>query len=255
MGRPMAERLIAAGFDTIGYDVRPPEEFGVFARHMTLDPTDLPGCDAVISVVRDVAQTRQLIQSMVELPDLLVISSTLSPRFVHQVRAELPDATVLVDAPMSGAPHSAREGALSFMIGGPDDAVECLMPAFEAMGQSIHVLGDLGAGLTAKVLNNFVAATCVATVRTVLSQSGPLGLDPQKLRSVMETSSGGTWFGTNIDRIDWSHETYDPANTIGILEKDVTAYLDAATNGGPPDDLTAAVLGRLRNLPPLPAGD
>ncbi len=252
MGRPMAERLIGAGHDVVGYDVRPREEFGDFGAYLADGPRILGTCDAVISVVRDASQTRQLIESIGNLPGLLIISSTLSPRFVRALRDDVPATTAMIDAPMSGAPHSARDGRLSFMLGGARSDIDRMMPAFEAMGETIHILGDLGAGATAKVLNNFVAATCVAAVRTVLSQAGPLGLDPEKLKAVMHTSSGGTWFGSNLDRIDWSAETYDPANTIGILEKDVTAYLDAVATDGEPDPLTAAVLDRLRGLPGLP---
>jgi 3-hydroxyisobutyrate dehydrogenase-like beta-hydroxyacid dehydrogenase len=254
MGRPMAERLIAAGFDVVGHDVRPQSEFDWFGGHMTPDPQELRSCDTIISVVRDAQQTRDLLAAIGQPPPVFVISSTLSPRFIRQMRSELPESTAMIDAPMSGAPHSARDGSLSFMIGGEMQAIDRLMPAFEAMGGTLHILGALGAGATAKVLNNFVAASCVAAVRTVLDQAGPLGLDPARLRNVLDTSSGGTWFGTNLDRIDWAPETYDPANTIGILEKDVTAYLDAVTDGGAPDALTAAILDRLRNLPQLPNG-
>lgn len=252
MGRPMAERLIEAGFEVVGFDVRPLGEFDVFARHMAVEATALKDCDVVISVVRDAQQTRDLLAAMGSPPGVLVISSTLSPRFIRELRTELPATTAMIDAPMSGAPHSGRDGTLSFMIGGDSDWIAKLMPAFQAMGKTLHVLGDLGAGATAKVLNNFVAATSVTVVRTVLDQAGPLGLDPSKLRHVLDTSSGGTWFGTNLDRIDWAPETYDPSNTIGILEKDVTAYLDAVSDGGEPDALTAAVLDRLRNLPAMP---
>ena len=253
MGRPMAEALIAAGFDVMGYDVRPMSGFGGFARHMTGDPAELPGrCGAVISVVRDAAQTRELLAAMAEPPPILVLSSTLSPRFVRTLRDELPTATALVDAPMSGAPHRARSATLTFMVGGPDEAVKQLMPAFRAMGEEIHLLGDTGAGAAAKVLNNFVAAAGVVAVRTVLAQAGALGLPPERLLAVMRSSSGGTWYGDNLERIDWAAETYDPANTIGILEKDVTAYLDAVAGDGPADGLTEAVLERLRGLPALP---
>lgn len=253
MGRPMAEALIAAGFEVTGYDVRLAAEFGSFARHMTEDPTELPrNCEAVISVVRDAAQTRDLLSAMKGLPPILVLSSTLSPRFVRTLRAELPGSTALVDAPMSGAPYRARVRTLTFMVGGPDKTVGRLMPAFDAMGEEIHVLGGTGAGAAAKVLNNFVAATGVAVVRTVLAQSAELGLPPERLLAVMRSSSGGTWYGDNLDRIDWAAEDYDPGNTIGILEKDVTAYLDAVAAEDAPDDLTKAVLERLRGLPPLP---
>lgn len=252
MGRPMAERLIGAGYEVLGHDVRPLDEFDSFSEHMVVDASALQDCEVIISVVRDAQQTRDLLAAIGKPPQVLVISSTLSPRFIRQLRTELPENTAMIDAPMSGAPHSARDGTLSFMLGGDAEMIERLMPAFRAMGRTIHVLGDLGAGATAKVLNNFVAATSVAVVRTVLDQAGGLGLDPARLRRVMDTSSGGTWYGANLDRIDWAPETYHPGNTIGILEKDVTAYLDAITGDGEADALTAAVLDRLRTLPRMP---
>jgi 3-hydroxyisobutyrate dehydrogenase len=44
---------------------------------------------------------------------------------------------------------------------------------------------------------------------------------------VMRTSSGSTWYGDNYESIDWSSQAYDPSNTMGIVKKDVAAYLDA----------------------------
>ena len=43
----------------------------------------------------------------------------------------------------------------------------------------------------------------------------------------MRTSSGSTWYGDNFDSIDWSDQAYAPTNTMGIVKKDVAAYLDA----------------------------
>ncbi|MBC8270371.1 MAG: hypothetical protein H8E36_16655, partial [Rhodospirillaceae bacterium] len=74
---------------------------------------------------------------------------------------------------------------------------------------------------------------------------------------VMKSSSGGTWFGDNFDSISWSREEYDPANTIGIVEKDVNSLLDAL-QGGPGDadalDFIKTIRDRLSALPPAPKG-
>ena len=65
----------------------------------------------------------------------------------------------------------------------------------------------------------------------------------------MAMSSGATWYGDNIDAIDWSRQGYDPGNTIGIIEKDVKAYLDALDDGG--GAFETALLDELRTLEPL----
>lgn len=120
---------------------------------------------------------------------------------------------------------------------------------FEVWGGTIHHLGPAGAGMTCKVLNDFAAATSVLAVRRVLGAARELGVDGDRLRAVMRTSSGGTWYGDNLERIAWAREGYHPANTIGILEKDVAAYLDAAD--GLEGAFEAAVVDGLRALEPL----
>lgn len=261
MGLPMAKRLALAGFEVFGLDIRPVSEFGDFAPRMIADPAAFAiRCTTVISVVRDEQQTNDLLFEAQAIftrerrPKRLVICSTVSPRAVHAVAARLPKNTFLVDAPMSGAPYRAEAGTLTFMVGGAEDAVAALMPTFRAMGTTVHHLGPLGAGMTCKVVNNFVAASSVVAVRRAFAAARALGVDPARLLEVMRTSSGATWYGDNFDQIVWAREGYDPMNTIGILEKDVTSFLDALTGGGTvtPDAFVAAVLAGLRAAEPLP---
>ncbi len=261
MGLPMALALRRAGHATLGHDVRPVAEFGDMTPFMLGSLSAVAEqAEVVISVVRDSAQTLDVIRGLgLDEPagandriGTFVVSSTLSPRFVTSLSGQVRDGLRLVDAPMSGAPFRAREGTLSFMLGGADADIDPLMPLFAAMGSELHRLGPYGAGMAAKVLNNFVAASSAAAVRTVLSQASGLGLAPDRLLSVLQTSSGGTWFGDNLAAIDWAAEPFDPGNTFGILDKDVRAYLDAVSGGGAPDMLTAAILDRIRNVPDFP---
>jgi 3-hydroxyisobutyrate dehydrogenase-like beta-hydroxyacid dehydrogenase len=260
MGLPMAECLARAGYEVWGYDVRASEEFGAFAPRMICDPHAFAQrVDILISVVRDTVQTfdlcfdRQAMFAVANPPHTLIVSSTLSPRVLPELRQCLAGDVTLIDAPMSGAPHAAREARLSFMLGGPAQALTELMPLFEAMGNKLFRLGPLGAGMTAKVLNNYVACTAALAVRRVYARAIELGTDLEALREVMAGSSGATWFGDNFDAIDWSHQGYESTNTIGILEKDVRSSLDAVADlsDGAPDAFDAALLDALRALEPF----
>ncbi len=262
MGAPMLRRLRDAGFDACGFDVRPAREFGDLRPLMVEDCSRFAAAvDTLISVVRDETQTNELCfdrQALLRQPGrirTLVLCSTLPPRVVHDVRGRLPREVALVDAPMSGAPVGAREGSLTFMVGGPRPLVEELDPLFEAMGERVHHCGVLGSGMTVKVLNNYVAVASVVAVRRVLDAAPALGVDPDLLRRVMHSSSGGTWFGNGFERIDWSREGYDAANTIGILEKDLAAARDAlaSVEVDGRDALDAALGKALRALPPFVA--
>ena len=261
MGLPMAQRLADAGYEVWGHDVRPVGEFGEFASRMVGDAAGFSErCNIVISVVRDAAQTRALLfgesQGIVkglQPPDVLVISSTLSPRFIRHLSKELPEGLALVDAAMSGAPYRARSGTLSFMLGGPDDVLERLTPLFEVMGEDIFRIGPASMGMTAKVLNNYCAATSVVATHRVLGMARALELDERTLLNVMKASSGSNWFADRIDQIDWASEGYSASNTIGIVEKDVESALDAvsehpAVAHGPLDDALLASLRALESL-------
>jgi len=256
MGLPMAQALHRAEFDTCGFDVRPVDEFGEFSDRMIVSAAEFSNsCDVVICVVRDERQILDLCfddQALFSIPDypkIFILSSTVSPHVVHRLRERLPDDVALLDAPMSGAPPAAIAANLTFMIGGAKSDFEQLLPIFSAMGEKINYLGELGCGMTAKVLNNFVAASTVVAVRNVLKQADALGFDRQALLDVMDRSSGKTWFGSNFDALDWSGEGYDPANTMGILVKDVRAFVDALPDG--PEPLHDAVIDALQNLKPL----
>ena len=260
MGLPMAQALQHAGYEVWGLDARPASEFGLFQSRMVEDPADFASrVQVVISVVRDVTQSRELcfdrqaLFTRARYPRTLIVSSTLSPRFLPELRNRLPVDVALVDAPMSGAPHAARLRKLSFMLGGPDDVLDRLTPLFQAMGQHVFRLGPLGAGMTAKVLNNYVASASVVAVRRAYIRARELGVDLEVLRSVMKASSGSTWFGDHFHDIDWSREGYEPDNTIGILEKDIRSGLDAmcGVECAEPDAFDAALLAAIRAMEPF----
>lgn len=258
MGFGMARALDRAGFDVAGFDVRPVAEFGDFSDRMIADAGVFAADrEVIISVVRDITQTedlllgKQAIQSKASALQYLVICSTLSPRYLEDLRTRLPAGLKVVDAPMSGAQVAADEARLSFMLGGDDADLDALAPLFQAMGTKIHRMGGPGKGMTAKVLNNFVAACGVAGARQVIDWAADLGMDRERLFALMNDSSGQNWFVSNFDAIEFSRDGYDPDNTIAILKKDVESCLDAvdpATHAGLPDSVVAAV-GAFRKIP------
>lgn len=258
MGLPMAKNLQQSGFDVYGYDVRPKSAFGDFSPRMLDDAEALATrCPVVISVVRDGDQTEELCFGSKGLftgethPDILVVSSTLSPKILSILCGNLPPDTRLIDAPMSGAPYSAEGGTLTFMLGGDADAIAEVMPAFKAMGNEINHLGPLGQGMMCKVLNNMLAASSVVAVREILKAADALDFPRDRLLEVASSSSGATWFGDNLDKISWATEGYSLVNTIGILEKDVNALID--TTADFPElrinEFARSVIAELRNLP------
>lgn len=235
MGRPMLEALVRAGTPATGFDIRQPSDYGRSASLMTNDPASFSqDLRTLFTVVRDATQTDELLfdaQGLVhraESLETVIVCSTLSPRYVLGLRERVPESVSLVDAPMSGAAVAAREARLTFMLGGDDRDLDRLWPLFSAMGRHFHRMGGYGTGMTAKVLNNLLAASSTAMTRLVLEWADHWSIDEDRLLSVIETSSGQNWFASGFDRIEFARDGHEPDNTIAILVKDVESALDCA---------------------------
>lgn len=244
MGLPMLQNLQAAGFNARGFDVC---DVGVGT-----DPDAFAdGLTTLITVVRDADETDALlfdVQRLAHAPSLhtIIISSTLSPNFVKGLRNRVPPHIRLIDAPMSGAQVKAKAGTLSFMLGGD---TEDLAPLFAAMGSSTHHMGAFGAGMTAKVLNNLLAASNTAMTRLILDWADAEGLSETKLLTLINASSGQNWLASGFDEIEFARDGFADDNSIGILFKDVAAALDIAPDGAD-TDLPNTVQQAIKSLKP-----
>ncbi len=252
MGAPMLAALRAAGIPARGYDVIPMD-----TPHITDDIAVFSeGLKTLITVVRDIDQTDAVLfgeQNFAAIPSLtrIIICSTLSPRYVRDLRARIPAHIALIDAPMSGAQIAAQEARLSFMIGGDKTDIKAVQPLFDAMGKHFHYMGEFGSGMQAKVLNNLLAASNTAMTRMVLDWADETGLDVSALLDLIHTSSGQNWFASGFNSIEFSRDGLEPDNTIGILVKDVDSALDAAPDGAD-TSLPQAVQNAIKALKPRP---
>ena len=233
MGLPMLEVLIKNNISVLGFDKRKKIEFPSIDKEFVEGKREFfKRTKIVFSVVRDEKETLDLTEGEEGIfksdeKKFFLICSTLSPRFIQDLRSRAPKNIVLIDTPMSGASTGARGASLTFMVGSTKEEFEFISPLLKVLGENIFHIGDFGTGMSVKVLNNFVTSATVAAVRQVLSQAPSLNLKPDKLLEIMNCSSGQTWFGSNFEKIEWASKGHSANNTIGILEKDVEAYQDA----------------------------
>ena len=256
MGHPMLIALREAGFDARGFDVRPAAEYDATADLISNNPEEFAdGLEILISVVRDIEQTEEVLfntQRLIErAPDLrwIILSSTLSPRYTRALRERVPHHIRLIDAPMSGAQIVAQQKRLSFMLGGSIGDLDHLHPLLTAMGQHFHRMGSFGSGMSAKVLNNLLAASSTAMTRLVLDWADQAGLDEAQLLDLIHTSSGQNWLASGFNEIEFARDGHATDNTIGILVKDVESALDDAPEGAD-TTLPTAVRDMVRGLSP-----
>lgn len=263
MGLPMLEVLLKNKVKAIGYDVRPQEDFlSLKENFVSSKKVFFENTDVIFSLVRDINQTLELCEGTDGLFNLnssktLIICSTLSPAFLNDFIKKAPENIEVIEAPMSGAPIRAKEASLTFMVGSTKNQFETISPILNILGKTIHHIGKFGSGMSVKVLNNFVASCSVVAVRHVLSEAKNLNISPDQLLEILNCSSGKTWFSENLHSIDWSKESYNKENTIGILEKDVNSYLDGLQDAGTKtneamQNFQKALLKGLQNIPDFP---
>jgi 3-hydroxyisobutyrate dehydrogenase-like beta-hydroxyacid dehydrogenase len=263
MGLPMLEVLLKNKVKAIGYDVRPQEDFlSLKENFVSSKRVFFENTDVIFSLVRDINQTLELCEGTDGLFNLnssktLIICSTLSPAFLNDFIKKAPENIEVIEAPMSGAPIRAKEASLTFMVGSTKNQFETISPILNILGRTIHHIGKFGSGMSVKVLNNFVASCSVVAVRHVLSEAKNLNISTDQLLEILNCSSGKTWFSENLYSIDWSKESYNKENTIGILEKDVNSYLDGLQDTGSKtneamQNFQKALLKGLQNIPDFP---
>ena len=260
MGLPMLNAMLSKNIDAKGYDIEKKKSLLSLGKDFVSSKKKfLDDRNIIISVVRDASDTTELCQGNNGLFEqqsskVLIIASTLSPKFVMDLKSKAPKNITIIDAPMSGATIAAHEARLTFMVGCEKVFFNYIEPILGLMGTRINHIGSYGSGMMVKVLNNFIAASSVVSVRHVLHQAQKFELDIDALFKTIDTSSGQTWFGTNRADIEWFKENFENENTMGILRKDVLAYVDAFENEDDKDkfvngELSKSILKSLKNMP------
>ena len=90
-----------------------------------------------------------------------------------------------VDAPASGGPAEAGQGALSIVVGGSDADVITAEPVLSVLGnRTVHV-GALGCGQAASIANRVAVGLTIGAVAEAFALATKAGVEPSKLREAM----------------------------------------------------------------------
>jgi 2-hydroxy-3-oxopropionate reductase len=194
----MATHLLNAGHKLVVYDVvtEAAEEVVKSGAAMGESCKDVASrCDIVISMVPDSPDVEMIAlgqDGIIEAarPGLIYVDmSTISPQTAVNVAEALGQKGVrCLDAPVSGGEMGAKNAALSIMVGGPEDLFTEMMPIFEAMGKTITLCGDNGAGQTVKACNQIQVALNFVGMAEAFVLGAKAGVDPAIILKVL---SGG----------------------------------------------------------------
>lgn len=126
---------------------------------------------------------------------LLVDCSTIDPSTSRRLARAMAEAGhgSMVDAPMSGGVVGAQAGSLTFMVGAEAELMPRLEPLLLCMGRRVLRCGSQGAGLSAKLANNYLLAVSNIATAEAMNLGIRWGLDPSTLARVINLSTGRCW--------------------------------------------------------------
>jgi 3-hydroxyisobutyrate dehydrogenase len=166
--------------------------------------------------------------------------STIDPSTSREVAKSVADAGQgsFVDAPMSGGVVGATAGTLTFMLGATANLIPRVEPTLLRMGRKVLHCGDQGAGLSAKLANNYLLALNNIATAEAMNLGIKWGLDPKKLAGVINVSTGRCWPSEVNNPVKGVVETA-PANRdyrggfgISLMKKDLRLAMMAAKEAG-----------------------
>lgn len=126
---------------------------------------------------------------------VLIDFGTSIPSSTQKIGADLAKKGVgMIDAPLGRTPAHAKDGLLNIMAAGDIETFNKVKPVLDEQGENIFHLGELGAGHTTKLINNFMGMTTVCAMSQAFSVADRAGVDRQQLFDIMSTGPSSSPF-------------------------------------------------------------
>lgn len=223
MGSGIASSLVRAGHRVLGVDPGPvPTPEGVERTSLA---TALAQAHVLVLSLPGTEQVDQLVPEFADAPaPCLIIDASTCPPADTQRRAQhlAAHAHVLVDAPVSGGPSGAADGALTVFLGCPEEQLDRVLAALDPIAAHVNHVGEVGAGNTAKLLNNLLCGIHLAAAQSVHGVASASGIDPERLLAAINTASGRSAV-TEVNLPRWVLSgTFDSGFPVGLMARDVT---------------------------------
>ncbi|MBV8665608.1 MAG: NAD(P)-dependent oxidoreductase [Burkholderiaceae bacterium] len=253
MGKPMATRLLAAGYALTAWNRSraKAEALTALGASIAASPAQAAGdADIVITmldagpVVADVM--RQALPGL--RPGTLVVDmSSTRQAEAQQMHGWLVQHGIrFLDAPVSGGVRGAEAGELAIMAGGTQADFDQAEPILRAMGRATLV-GSAGCGQLAKLCNQLIVGGTINIVAEALLLARAGGADPAAVRAAIR----GGFAESRILEVHGQRmleRNFVPGGQVKTQLKDMENILSAASNAGLHLPLTELVEQRYRSI-------
>lgn len=232
MGGAMAANLVKRGYSVLGWNRT--KDRPTIATFTSVGGTlaesledAVKEADVVFSCLGDVPDVTEVLigdfgaMHFARANTLFIDTSTIGSDAAKKIgNALMHDGLRFLDAPVSGGDVGARNGTLTFMVGGnPEDLQECLY-LFEAMGSNIKHCGAIGSGQAVKLCNQTLVSVYMLALCETMQFAKKMGLDPQLIVDVCGSGAAGSWALTNLG-MKVATGDYQPGFAIKHMLKDL----------------------------------
>ena len=250
MGTPMAQRLLAAGYELVIYD-KDQAALAALAAKGAQVATSAKGVADACEIVIASLPTPQILEAVVlgesgaihgAAMRILIDLSTTGPKTAARVAEVLAaQGKAMIDSPVSGGLKGATNGTLAVMNSGPLPAYEEVTPILKNFGKLFFMGETAGAAQTMKLANNLLAAAALAVSCEAVVMGVKAGLDPKVMLDVINAGSGRN--SATEDKFPKSilTRTFDFGFATGLSFKDVRLCVDEAEAMGVPMVVGSAV--------------
>ncbi len=207
MGGAMAARLLAQGHSLKIHNRTPAKAKPLIdagAEWADSPANAAQGSEAVFTMVTGPAELREVVLGRQGVFEglgrgcILVDCTTSSPRLAAEIAARGEDIGIAcLDAPVTGGDIGARDGTLSFMVGGEATVLDRVRPLLRAMGRTIVLQGPPGSGQHAKMVNQIMIAAGMVAMCEGLVYARAAGLDLARVLESVSGGAAGSWSLTN----------------------------------------------------------
>jgi 3-hydroxyisobutyrate dehydrogenase-like beta-hydroxyacid dehydrogenase len=237
MGAPMSQHLLEAGFPLTVYDkvparTAPYRRRGVSVASSCADTARRS--DVVITIIGQVAEEMDAVmgaggvlegahpgQILIDMSTVGIVAS------VKMAAAAQERGVAFLDSTISGSVGPAREGSLTFMVGGDAAALEAVRPVLRAMGERIYHVGPNGAGSAMKVIVNLMIGMTVLAVAETLTLGRQAGLDPHQMLEILGQTAVNSPHLRNKGRMMIEGD-FEPSFALKYMQKDFDLIMEAA---------------------------
>ena len=253
MGYPMAGYLLQAGHEVTVFNRNPARASAWQEQHggaQAATPAEAArGAEIVFSCVGNDDDVRAVIldeggilQGMAS-GGIIVDHTTASAVVAREVYAAAHEKEIgFLDAPLSGGQAGAENGQLTIMVGGDEAVYQRALPVMDAYAKACTLIGPVGSGQLAKMVNQICIAGVVQGLSEGLHFAKRAGLDPAKVIGAISKGAAQSWQMENR----WEtmvNDEFDFGFAVEWMRKDLKIALEEADSNGSALEMTRLVDG------------